>query len=92
MSSVMDFVVRRLAGFCDVDPADIKPESNAVDDLALDSVDFLDFVHEVEKEWTVKLPVEDWMDAISAGKATTADYFVVARLAEQIDQLRAAAR
>jgi acyl carrier protein len=40
----------------------IKPESHILDDLAIDSLDFLDSVHALDKEFGIKLPVERFAD------------------------------
>jgi acyl carrier protein len=70
---------------CDIDPDEIKLEANAIEDLGVDSLDFLDISFALEQRLGVKLPAEDWVEAINAGNADLADYFTIGKMVDYID-------
>lgn len=90
MSSTFDTVARIIAETCDIPREDIKPESHAMDDLNVDSLDFLDIAFAIDKAFGIKLPIEQWTQEVNDGKATTEQYFVLRNLSAQIDELVAA--
>ncbi len=87
MSSTFDTVARIIAETCDIPREDIKPESHAMDDLNVDSLDFLDIAFALDKAFGIKLPIERWTQEVNDGKATTEQYFVLRNLSAQIDEL-----
>ena len=68
----------------------ITPESHTIDDLGIDSLDFLDIVFAIDKEFGIKVPLEKWTQEVNDGKASTDDYFVMKNLCAKIDGLVAA--
>ena len=90
MSSTFDTVANIIAETCDIPRETIKPESHAIDGLQIDSLDFLDIAFAIDKAFGIKLPLEQWMQEVNYGKATTEQYFVLKNLCGQIDQLVAA--
>jgi acyl carrier protein len=90
MPSTFDTVASIIAETCDIPPSDIKPESHAMDDLGIDSLDFLDIAFAIDKAFGIKLPIEEWTQEVNDGKATTEQYFVLRNLCERIDGLVAA--
>ena len=70
--------------------AEITPESHTIDDLGIDSLDFLDIVFAIDKEFGIKIPLEQWTQEVNDGKAATEEYFVLKNLCAKIDGLRAA--
>ncbi|TIU76275.1 MAG: acyl carrier protein, partial [Mesorhizobium sp.] len=68
----------------------ITPESHTIDDLGIDSLDFLDIVFAIDKEFGIKVPLEKWTQEVNDGKASTDDYFVMQNLCAKIDALVAA--
>ena len=90
MSSTFDTVANIIAETCDIPRDDIKPESHAINDLGIDSLDFLDIAFAIDKAFGIKLPIERWTQEVNDGKATTEQYFVLQNLSEQIDKLIAA--
>lgn len=62
MRTTFDRVADVIAESASIDRALIKPESHILDDLAIDSLDFLDSVHALDKEFGVKLPIERFND------------------------------
>ncbi len=76
MSSTFDQVATIIAETCDIPRDTITPDSHAIDDLGIDSLDFL--------------PLEKWTQEVNDGKATTEQYFVLKNLCARIDELVAA--
>jgi acyl carrier protein len=90
MSSTFDAVANIIAETCDIPRDTIKPESHAINDLGIDSLDFLDVAFAIDKAFGIKMPLEQWTQEVNEGKATTEQYFVLRNLCEHIDALVAA--
>ncbi|MEW7006555.1 MULTISPECIES: acyl carrier protein [unclassified Lentilitoribacter] len=90
MSETFDKVADIIADTSELDRDTILPESNTVDDLGIDSLDFLDIVFAIDKEFGIKTPLEKWTQDINDGNANAEDYFVLKNLCAKIDELRAA--
>lgn len=92
MTSTFDTVAAIIAETCDIPRETIKPESHAINDLGIDSLDFLDIAFAIDKAFEIKLPLERWTQEVNAGTATSEQYFVLRNLCEQVDALVAAKR
>lgn len=79
-----------IAETCNLERDKITPDSHAIDDLGIDSLDFLDVTYAIDKKFGIKLPVEQWTQDVNEGKAKTEQYFVLKNLASEIDKLVAA--
>ena len=90
MAGTFDKVADIIAETCDIPRETIKPESHAINDLQIDSLDFLDIAFAIDKAFGIKLPLEQWTQEVNDGKATTDQYFVLSNLCSHIDQLVAA--
>jgi acyl carrier protein len=90
MSATFDTVAKIIAETCDIAPDTIKPESHAINDLGIDSLDFLDIAFAIDKTFGIKMPLEQWTQEVNEGKATTDQYFVLQNLCARIDELVAA--
>jgi acyl carrier protein len=90
MSSTFDTVANIIAETCDISRDTIKPESHAIDDLGIDSLDFLDIAFAIDKAFGIKMPLEQWTQEVNEGKATTEQYFVLKNRSARIDELVAA--
>jgi acyl carrier protein len=90
MPSTFETVATIIAETCDIPRDTIKPESHAIDDLGIDSLDFLDIAFAIDKAFGIKLPLEQWTQEVNDGKATTEQYFVLKNLCARIDDLVAA--
>jgi len=90
MSSTFDTVAGIIAETCDIPVEKIKPESHAINDLGIDSLDFLDIAFAIDQAFGIKLPLEQWTQEVNDGKATTEQYFVLDNLCARIDGLVAA--
>src|ERR1700716_1295863 len=90
MSSTFDTVANFMANTCIIPRETITPDSHAINDLGIDSLEFLDIAFAIDKAFGIKLPLEKWTQEGNDGKATTEQYFVLKNLSERIDELVAA--
>ncbi len=90
MSSTFDKVADIIAETCDIPRDTITPDSHTIDDLKIDSLDFLDIAFAIDKAFGIKLPIEQWTQKINDGQATTEQFFVMKNLCARIDELIAA--
>ena len=90
MSTTFDKVADIIAETCDIPRDTITPDSHAIDDPKIDSLDFLDIAFAIDKAFGIKLPLEQWTQQINDGQATTEQYFVLKNLCARIDELIAA--
>jgi len=90
VSSTFDKVADIIAQTSEIDRDTITPTSNTIDDLGIDSLDFLDIVFAIDKAFGIKIPLEKWTQEVNEGKATTEEYFVLSNLCAKIDELVAA--
>ena len=90
MPSTFDTVANIIAETCDIQRDTIQPDSHAIDDLGIDSLDFLDIAFAIDKAFGIKLPLEQWTQEVNEGKAPAEQYFVLENLCQRIDDLVAA--
>ncbi len=90
VTATFDKVADIIAETSEIDRETITPESHTIDDLGIDSLDFLDIVFAIDKEFGIKIPLEQWTQEVNEGKASTEEYFVLKNLCAKIDDLRAA--
>ena len=90
MSTTFDKVAEIIAETCDIPRENIKPESHAINDLEIDSLDFLDIAFAIDKAFGIKMPLEQWTQEVNDGKVSTEEYFVLGNLCKNIDKLREA--
>ena len=90
MSATFDKVAKIIAETSEIDITTITPDSHTIDDLGIDSLDFLDIVFAIDKEFGIKVPLEKWTQDVNEGKASTDDYFLMKNLCAKIDALVAA--
>ena len=90
MASTFETVADIISEICDIPRENISPESHVIDDLGIDSLDFLDVAFAIDQAFDIKMPLEKWVQEINDGKATTEQYFVLEKLCARIDELIAA--
>jgi len=90
MSSTFDTVAAIIAETSNIPLEQITPESHAIEDLGIDSLDFLDVTYAIDKKFGIKLPIEKWTQEVNDGSAKAEDYFVLKNLSARIDELVAA--
>lgn len=89
-SATFDTVAGIISETCDIPREKITPDSHAINDLGIDSLDFLDVAFAIDKAFGIKMPLEQWTQEVNEGKATTDQYFVLKGLCASIDELVAA--
>ena len=89
MSSTFDKVADIIAETSEIERDTITPESHVINDLGIDSLDFLDIVFAIDKEFGIKIPLEKWTQEVNDGEADTEEYFIMKNLCAKIDELRA---
>ncbi len=90
MSTTFDTVADIISDTCDIPREEITPESHVIDDLGIDSLDFLDIAFAIDKAFGIKMPFEQWTQDVNEGKASAEEYFVLKNLCARIDELIAA--
>ena len=90
MATTFDKVADIIADTSEIERDSITPESHTIDDLGIDSLDFLDIVFAIDKEFGIKIPLEQWTQDVNDGKVATEEYFVLKNLCAKIDSLVAA--
>lgn len=90
MSSAFDRIADIIAETSGVDRDKILPDSHVIKDLEIDSLDFLDIVFAIDKDFGIKVPVEQWTQEVNNGQAAAEHYFVMKNLAARIEELVAA--
>lgn len=87
LPSTFDKVADIIAEISEIDRSTITPESHTIDDLGIDSLDFLDIVFAIDKAFGIKIPLEQWTQEVNEGAAATEEYFVLKNLCAKIDEL-----
>jgi acyl carrier protein len=88
--STFERVAKIISDTSEIDIDTITPESHTIDDLGIDSLDFLDIVFAIDKEFGIKVPLEKWTQSVNDGKVPTEEYFLMKNLCAKIDELVAA--
>ncbi len=90
MASTFETVAGIIADTSDIERDTITPESHAINDLGIDSLDFLDVAFAIDKSFGIKMPLEQWTAEVNEGKVSSDEYFVIKNLCANIDKLVAA--
>ncbi|MCU0831213.1 MAG: acyl carrier protein [Rhizobiaceae bacterium] len=90
MSNTFERVADIIAETSEIEREKITLDSNTIDDLGIDSLDFLDIVFAIDKEFGIKIPLEKWTQEVNDGKVAADEYFVMRNLIAKIDALIAA--
>lgn len=86
-SNAFETIADIIAETASVERAKITREAHVINDLGIDSLDFLDIVFEIDKRFGVKVPVEAWTEQVNSGKAPAEQFFVMGNLAQRIEEL-----
>ena len=90
MASSFDRIADIIAENSEVERDKILPDSHVINDLGIDSLDFLDIVFAIDKAFGIKMPLEQWTQEVNEGGVSSDQYFVLSGLCENIDKLVAA--
>ncbi len=69
MSEIKDKVTKIIVQKLGVDETDVTLEASFIDDLGADSLDTVELIMELEKEFDVSIPDEDAENIVTVGKA-----------------------
>ncbi len=86
-SETFSTVASIISDVSDLSVEEIKPDSDMMDDLGIDSLTFLDIAFEIDQKFQIQLPVEKWMEEVNQGSVDKTKYFTVGGLCAQIDGL-----
>lgn len=86
MSSTFETVAGIISETCDLPLEEITPDSHTIDDLGIDSLDFLDIAFAIDKAFKIKLPIDKWAEEVNEGVTPAEEYFVLRNLCSRIDQ------
>jgi acyl carrier protein len=87
VATTFEKVADIIADTSEIERDSITPESHTIDDLGIDSLDFLDIVFAIDKEFGIKIPLEQWTQDVNDGKVATEECFVLKNLCAKIDDL-----
>ena len=90
MASTFDTTAEVISEICGIPRDKITPGSHVIEDLGIDSLDFLDVAFALDKAFGIKLPLEQWTQEVNEGQVSSEKYFRVQGLVANIDQLIAA--
>jgi acyl carrier protein len=88
--SSFDAVADIIAETSSIERDKITMASHTINDLGIDSLDFLDITFAIDKRFGIKMPVEQWMEDVNEGRASADEFFVMSNLVAKIDELIAA--
>ena len=91
MQDMIALIADVIAENCDVERGDITADANVISDLGVDSLDFLDISFAIEKQFNVKLPIDEWVEKVDGNEAALDDFFTVKAIAAYVRQHSAAA-
>ena len=89
-SPVFDRIADIISENSEVPREKMTPDAHVINDLGIDSLDFLDIVFAIDKAFGIKVPVEQWTQEVNAGTAPAEHYFLMGNLAQRIEELVAA--
>ena len=85
--STFDAVADIIAETSSIERDKITLQSHTINDLGIDSLDFLDVTFAIDKKFGIKMPVEQWMEDVNEGRASADEFFIMSNLVAKIDEL-----
>ncbi len=76
-----------LVAACGISANQITNDTNVIFDLGIDSIEFLDVTYDIDKKFSIKLPIEDWMSSVNEGEASLDSYFLMRNFVQHINKL-----
>jgi len=67
MSEVYDFIKKLLVENMSIDENKVEMESNIIEDLGADSLDIMDLINDIEKEYNIQIPQEEYGNLKTVG-------------------------
>jgi acyl carrier protein len=88
-AEIFEKVAKIISENADIALEEIKMESDLVNDLEIDSLDFLDVAFAIDKSFGIKIPLEMWVDQVNSGETPADHYFIMANLCDRIEEILA---
>ncbi len=85
--NTFDVVADIIADTSSIERDNITADSHTINDLGIDSLDFLDITFAIDKNFGIKMPVEQWMEDVNEGRASADDFFIMTNLVGKIEEL-----
>lgn len=85
--NTFDIVADTIAEECAVPRDKITPDSHVVNDLGLDSIAFLDLCYALDSKLNIKIPFEEWVNAVNSGQIDSKEHFILRNLVAEISKL-----
>jgi acyl carrier protein len=86
MSGVLQRVAAVFSNVSGTDPSKVTMDKHIFDDLGVDSLDFLDIVFDLDKEFAIKLPMEEWLSQVEEDQDKGKALFTVKNLVGYIEE------
>jgi acyl carrier protein len=90
MTKTFDTIADIISDVCNVEREKISPDSHVINDLGIDSLDFLDVTFAIDKSFGIKMPIQKWTEEVNVDNSKAERYFVMKNLCARIDELVAA--
>jgi acyl carrier protein len=87
MSNTFDTVADVISDVCGLGREEILPDTHVINDLGIDSLDFLDVTFDIDKKFGIKMPIETWTQEVNEGTTPAEQYFIMKNLCTRIDEL-----
>lgn len=84
---IFETVANIITDMGDVSRDQIKMESDLVNDLEIDSLNFLDITFAIDKAFGIKVPIETWVNDVNSGDVLSDEYFIMQNLCARIAEL-----
>ncbi len=88
--STFETVAGIIADTCDLERDTITPDSHAINDLGIDSLDMLDVNFNIEKAFDIRIPSDQWRINLNEGRVSPDAYYILKNLCAEVDELVAA--
>jgi acyl carrier protein len=87
MSDIFEIVAQTISEECNIPRDSITLDSNVAEDFGLDSLSFIDVCYAIDMKFDIRLPYEDWVNAVNSGKIPPQDIFKVRGIVAAIDEI-----
>jgi len=87
VSETFNIVADTITEECGVPRDKVSLDSHVINDLGLDSIAFLDVCYALDVKLNIKIPFDQWVRDVNAGKINAEEAFKMRNLVAEIDKL-----
>ena len=80
MEDTFERLVKIVCNNTDLTSDKVSIDAHIFSDLGVDSLDFLDIAYEIDSEFSVQIPIEEWTTELEEKGSLEPDYFIVRNL------------